>query len=151
MTGRGIWNNLWLLKCLAIKTIVLNVTTVNFFFSFLTSCHSFFFSTGCLPLCSNCWLIPMGASSEFRFLRVIFRGRKDKREHVTKTTADTFTVQTGLGSMEKKACNYVSSLTVIQLPDYRDATCASCQMHPNRSNWGTNGAGCKHLSDNSVS
>lgn len=93
----------------------------TFFFS--QTFHHSFFTSWCLAPHSNCWLTLKGASSEFSTLCVIFSGKKDKKKQVTKTTVDTFTARFRLSSMEKKACNYVSSLTVIQLLDYRDRTC----------------------------
>lgn len=101
----------------------------SFFFVSRAFCHSFF-TSWCLAPRSNCWLTPKGASSEFTTLCVIFSGRKDEKKQVTKTTVDTFTARLGLSSVEQKACNYVYSLTVIQLRDYRDriCTCTSCWM-----------------------
>lgn len=129
-----------------INTVYMTAYLFCFFFYILP----FIFATWCFTRCSNCWLIPLGASSEFRPLSVIYRGRKDKKEDVTKTTVDTFTLHTGLGWMEKKAYNYVSSLTAIQLPDYKDRTCTSWWIHPNRSDCGTECAACKQLSDNNI-
>lgn len=90
----------------------------------------FMFATWCFTLRPN-WLIATGASSAFIPFSFIYRDTKGKKEDVTKTTVDTFALHTGLGWMEKKAYNYVSSLTVTQLPDYRDGKC-TCSVNTSK-------------------
>lgn len=73
MTGRGIWDNLWLLKCLAIKTNALNVTTANFFFLFFNILPFIFFflldALHCVPTVDSYrWGLPLSSDFSALFL-----------------------------------------------------------------------------------